>query len=207
MKELKFRTLRADEIECRVGQATEKGLTLLLYKTSQTDVALLIETVGPNNWTNEPKIVDGNLWMGIGIWDEDKKDYVWKWSVGTESNMEAQKGEDSDAIKRAGFRWGIGLELYSSPFVYIPADKCHIIQRNGRYTTYDKFKVAKISYDKNRKINGLKIINESLKGDDKTVFSFVTKSLAEELKKQAESRKKKVREKIQEAIDKVREES
>ena len=199
MKELKFRTLRADEIECRVGRATEKELTLLLYKTSQTDVALLNETVGPNNWTNGPKIVDGNLWMGIGIWDEDKKDYVWKWSVGTESNMEAQKGEDSDAIKRAGFRWGIGLELYSSPLIRIPADKCDIIQRSGRYTTYDKFKVVKISYDENRKINGLKIINESLKGDDKIVFSFVTKSLAKELLKEAEARKQKVKEAIKNA--------
>ena len=28
----KFRKLRADEIECRVSQINEKGLSLLLYK-------------------------------------------------------------------------------------------------------------------------------------------------------------------------------
>ena len=33
MKELKFRRLRADEIDCRVNTINEKGLTLLLYKT------------------------------------------------------------------------------------------------------------------------------------------------------------------------------
>lgn len=199
MKKPEFRTLRADEIECRVGQATERGVTLLLYKTSRTDVDILNETVGPENWTNEPKIIDNNLWMGIGIWDESKNDYVWKWSVGTESNMESQKGEDSDAIKRSGFRWGLGLELYSAPFIYIPADKCNLMQKNGRWTTYDRFMVAKISYDENRKINGLQIINTSLKAEDKTVFSFLTKSLAKKLAEETEARKERVKEAIKNA--------
>ena len=199
MKEIKFRTLRADEIEVRVGRATKEKVSLLLYKTSQTDVALLNETLGAENWTNQPKIIDNNLWMGIGIWDEDKNDYVWKWSVGTESNMEAEKGEDSDAIKRAGFRWGLGLELYSAPSIWIPADKCNIVEKNGKWVTYDHFEVTNISYDENRKINGLAIINTSLKGDDKTVFSFLTKSLAKKLTKDSEARIKKIKEVIKNA--------
>ena len=147
-EKISFRNLRADEIECRVGQIGEKGLTLLLYKTSRVDVDILNETVGAENWTNEPKIINNNLWMGIGIWNKGRNDYTWKWSVGTESNMESQKGEDSDAIKRSAFRWGLGVELYSAPFIYIPSSKFNLIQRNSKYSTYDRFSVAKITYKK-----------------------------------------------------------
>lgn len=31
-----------------------------------------------------------------------------------------EKGEASDAFKRAGFRWGIGIELYNAPRIYAP---------------------------------------------------------------------------------------
>ena len=44
---------------------------------------------------------------------------MWKWDCGVESNTEKEKGEASDAFKRAGFRWGIGIELYNSPRIYL----------------------------------------------------------------------------------------
>ena len=47
---LKFRKLRADEIDCRVQSVTEKGLILLLYKDARCDMNILDETVGPENW-------------------------------------------------------------------------------------------------------------------------------------------------------------
>lgn len=40
----KIRALRADEIEVRVGQVTEKGCTLLLYKDARCDKRILDET-------------------------------------------------------------------------------------------------------------------------------------------------------------------
>ena len=48
----KFRDLRADEIECRIGQIgkEDKGLSLLLYKDARCDMAILDETVGTLNW-------------------------------------------------------------------------------------------------------------------------------------------------------------
>ncbi|MBO7273338.1 MAG: hypothetical protein J6V22_00635, partial [Clostridia bacterium] len=73
---------------------------------------------------------------------------------GTESNTEAQKGEASDSFKRACFNWGIGRELYTSPFIWIPADKCNI--KNGK--CYDKFIVEKIAIE-NKRITGLAIFN------------------------------------------------
>ena len=46
MENLKFRTLNADEIECRVGSVTDKGCSLLLYKDARVDMRLLDEEIG-----------------------------------------------------------------------------------------------------------------------------------------------------------------
>ena len=46
---VEFRTLRADEIECRVGTINEKGFTVLLYKDARCDMdasAFLITNTG-----------------------------------------------------------------------------------------------------------------------------------------------------------------
>lgn len=168
-----FRLLRADEIECRVSRVTPKGVVLLLYKTARTDADLLDETFGAGQWMNDFKIVDGVLYGGIGILtpiemhfpdgrSESHTEWIWKWDAGTESNTEAEKGRASDAFKRAGFKWGLGRELYSAPFIFIPAGKCNI--ENGK--CYDNFKVGSISYD-GEKITGLTI---TLKGA--TVFDW-----------------------------------
>ena len=46
----KFRLLRADEIDCRIAQIRENGLSLLLYKDARVDQNILDETVGEMNW-------------------------------------------------------------------------------------------------------------------------------------------------------------
>ena len=174
-----FRLLRADEIECRVQKVTQKGVVLLLYKTARTDADLLDETVGSTSWENDFRLVDGVLYGGIGItlpvnvkYDDGMTDHniqtVWKWDAGTESNTEAEKGRASDAFKRAGFKWGIGRELYSAPFTFIPAGKCNIKETNGRYACYDDFTVSDIEY-RDEKISYLRI---TLKGE--TVFAWGT---------------------------------
>jgi len=43
--ELTFRTLNANEIDCRIQSVTEKGLILLLYKDARIDQKLLDEVV------------------------------------------------------------------------------------------------------------------------------------------------------------------
>jgi len=150
-----FRLLKADEIEVRISQVKPKGISLLLYKTARTDANLLDETVGPENWENDFKVVDGVLYGGIGIYDEKKDRWNWKWDAGTESNTEAEKGRASDAFKRAGFKWGIGRELYTAPFIWIPAERCKI--ENGK--CFEKFEVKEIQYT-NQEIASLTIINQ-----------------------------------------------
>ena len=110
--DLKFRGLYPDEIEIRVGNVSQRGATLLLYKNARVDMALLDQVVGPMNWQRDHKEVKGNMYCGIGI--TDGHDWVWKWDCGTESNTEAEKGESSDSFKRAGKKkqyWDIPRSL------------------------------------------------------------------------------------------------
>lgn len=160
----KFRDLRADEVECRIGQVNKqgKGLTLLLYKDARCDMNILDETVGAENWQREHYECKGNMYCKVGIWDDGKGQFVWKADCGTESNTEAQKGEASDSFKRACVNWGIGRELYTSPFIWIPADKCRI--DSGK--CYDKFSVKEIVIE-NKTIVGLSILN-----GNNVVFTF-----------------------------------
>jgi hypothetical protein len=162
----KFRDLKADEIECRVQSVKQNGLVLLLYKDARCDMRILDETVGAENWQREHYECKGNLFCRVGINVDpmiDEKgnvfqNWVWKSDCGTESNTEAQKGEASDSFKRACFNWGIGRELYTAPFTWIPADKCDI--NNGK--CYDKFVVEKIIIE-DKQIVALAIYNTTKK--------------------------------------------
>lgn len=154
-----FRTLRADEIECRVQSIRQNGLVLLLYKDARCDQYILDETVGPLNWQRHHSRDNANCI--VSIWDASKGEWIEKEDTGTESNTEAAKGLASDSFKRACFNVGIGRELYSAPFTWIPADKCNISNNNGRLACYDRFRVMEIDYDDTprRDINHLVVVN------------------------------------------------
>lgn len=156
----KFRLLNADEIECRVKSVKQNGAVVLLYKTARTDMDILDETLGAENWESDFKEIKGNLYAGIGIHVDDK--IIWKWDCGIESRSDGEgnqkKGEASDAFKRAGFKWGIGRELYTAPFIWVPSDSINIT--DGK--TCDTFSVEKITYQ-DGKISGLSIVNDRMK--------------------------------------------
>jgi hypothetical protein len=157
---MKFRDLTAEDIECRVQSVKQNGLVLLLYKDARCDMRILDETVGMDHWQRDHYECKGNLFCRVGIdfGTAEKDCWVWKSDCGTESNTEAEKGEASDSFKRACFNWGIGRELYTSPFIWIPADKCNI--NNGK--CFDKFSVEKIKIE-DKRITGLAIYNETKK--------------------------------------------
>lgn len=163
---LDFRTLNANEIDCRVASINQKGLTLLLYKDARVDQNILDETVGCTNW--QRKHTRDNANCIVSIWDEEKKQWVEKEDTGTESYTEKEKGLASDSFKRACFNWGIGRELYSAPFIWIKAEDANINQgNNGKFQCYDKFIVEQIIYDDNKNIVALAIRNTTM---NKRVF-------------------------------------
>lgn len=172
----KFRTLRADEIDCRVATVKSNGVTLLLYKDARCDMNILDETVGPLNWMRSHSRENANC--TVSIWDAEKKQWVSKEDTGTESNTEKEKGLASDSFKRACFNWGIGRELYSAPFIFVKSGDCKVDKkdRGSGYTCNDRFYVSDIGYDDKRVINRLQIRNQK---NNKIVFDLGKKQSEE----------------------------
>lgn len=160
MDKLEFRTLRADEIECRVGTCNGNGCSLLMYKNARVDMTLLDEVVGPMNWKRDHELINGNLFCTVSIKD-DAGNWVTKQDVGTESNTEKEKGQASDAFKRACVNWGIGRELYTCPFVWVPL-KAEEMKTgyNGKKQPKIRFYVTNIEYDDQRRVSYLRIVDE-----------------------------------------------
>lgn len=164
--DLKFRTLNADEIDCRIATINQKGLTLLLYKDARVDQNILDEAVGAMNWQRHHSRDNANCI--VALWDNEKQQWIEKEDTGTESFTEKEKGLASDSFKRACFNWGIGRELYTAPFIRVSAENASIKQAaNGKLQCYDKFIVEQIIYDDKRNIVALAIKNET---QNKRVF-------------------------------------
>ena len=175
---MEFRTLKANEIDCRINTINEKGLTLLLYKDARVDQNILDETVGSMNW--QRKHTRDNANCIVSIWDNEKQQWVEKEDTGTESFSEAEKGLASDSFKRACFNWGIGRELYTSPFIWISKDNARINknEKTEKCTCYDKFRVESIEYSTDREITKLSILNDST---GVLVFNYNSKDKVETL--------------------------
>ena len=154
-----IRLLRADEIECRVSVINEKGLSLLLYKDARVDQKILDETFTPFGWKRTHQSIDGNLYCTVEIYDDEKKEWIAKQDVGVTSYAEKEKGQASDSFKRACFNWAIGRELYTAPFIWIPADKVLIQKKLDKFVTSERFSVGYISYNERKEIVALVIVN------------------------------------------------
>ena len=166
-----MRKLTKDEIEVKVKQVSEKGAVLLLYKTARVDMAILDETFGSMNWQSDYKVVKDNMYCGIGVYNKDIGDWIWKWDCGIESREDEEgnqkKGEASDAFKRAGFKWGIGVELYSSPFIFAKVQTKEMPKTNpmakAKYTLsnpFQRFSVQEIGYNESGDISKLVVIDD-----------------------------------------------
>ena len=136
-----IRRLKSSEVECRVSTSGVKAdgtpyATYLLYKDARVDMRILDEHFGPMNWQREHMLIGDRLYCTISIYDEEKRIWIKKQDVGTESNAEPEKGQASDAFKRAGFNVGIGRELYTAPYISVDL-------KDGEYSSYEDPKTKK----------------------------------------------------------------
>ena len=105
----------------RVQSSNQYGASCVAYIDARQVQDLLDEVCGQHKWQCKYEEHKGNLFCSIGIYDEKlSPDFVWKSDCGTESQVEKQKGEASDAFKRAAVMWGIGRFLYSQKIVKLP---------------------------------------------------------------------------------------
>jgi hypothetical protein len=159
---MKFRDLRANEIDVRVGQVGDGYCTLLLYKDARVDMDILDETFGVEFWQREHYECKGNLFCKVGILCPTNKseyeqfEWVWKADCGTESNTEKEKGESSDSFKRACVNWGIGRELYTAPLIKINCATTKNDKGKFNVKSLTNFSVANIVIE-NKTIKGLRI--------------------------------------------------
>lgn len=96
MKEFSIPLLTEQDIDCRVQSVSKAktgrvGAVLLLYKDARVDMRILDQVFGPGNWQRTHEVINGNLFCNIDIWDDEKKTWVRKQDVGTESNTEKEK--------------------------------------------------------------------------------------------------------------------
>ena len=109
-----------NERKYRVGNTfMHKGVkvaNMLYYVDARYVQDKLDEVVGVGNWASDFVEIKGNLFCRITITflrDDGEVGIISKMDCGTESNVEKQKGEASDAFKRAAVQFGIGRDLYS----------------------------------------------------------------------------------------------
>lgn len=179
---MKFRLLRADEIDCRISMCNQKGVVLLLYKDARCDQNILDETVKPMNWQRHHTRDNANCI--VSIWDEQKQQWIEKEDTGTESFTEKEKGLASDSFKRACFNWGIGRELYTAPFMFVNKKDLQTLEevQQGnfkKWTCKDIFKVTDIQHI-DEKIVYVKVLN--LKTDKEIEFGTPAQAQAENQK-------------------------
>lgn len=167
-----FRRLKPNEVSCKVKQVTERGdkisALVLLYKDARVDMAILDETFTPLGWQNEYSVIKDNLFCTVSVFDNVKGMWVSKSNVGTESDTEAEKGEASDAFKRACTNWGIGRELYTAPAIWIKLNDTETYKsKNGNIGCKARFEVSDIAYSEDGDINYLVVTD-----GNQTRFSF-----------------------------------
>ena len=129
--------LGVEHIEFKISQVTKTKdavwASILAYKDARTDMQILDEAVGQMNWMVEyQRDSKGVLQCTLSIWDTDKLQWISKTSNGVESDFESEKGEYSDAFKRAGFMWGIGRMLYDFPSIWIQLSDGDWYEKDGK---------------------------------------------------------------------------
>lgn len=167
--------LTAKDVELRVQSQGSTWVNLLVYKDARCDMRILDDTFGPLNWKREHQVVNDNLFCTVSVWDDEKKQWVSKQDVGKPSKAESEKGEASDAFKRACFCWGIGRELYAAPTLFISTTDADM--KNGKLKT--QFSVAEMEYDKEqREFKTFVVV------DDKNMVRFAIRNFKKEFIKE-----------------------
>jgi len=144
--EILNRPLDRDQIDFKISMVTATKETvwasILAYKDARTDMQVLDEACGQFGWSNEyQRDSKGVLQCTISLWDDAKMQWISKTSNGIESDFESEKGEYSDAFKRAGFMWGIGRRLYDFPAIWVQLSEGDYYEKDGKVKASNRLKV------------------------------------------------------------------
>ena len=112
--------LHINDLDFRIQSINKGGYaTILVYKDARADMNRLDEVVSPVKWKREHTMIDGINYCTVSIYSDNIKEWISKQDCGVESMTEKEKGQASDAFKRACFNLGIGRELYDYPVIQV----------------------------------------------------------------------------------------
>lgn len=177
--QLKLTTpLTADEIDFRVQQCgkSTNGIyaQFLAYKDARADMKRLDAVYGELGWQKKYEVVNNNLFCSVGIYSKELQQWIWKSDVGVPSNSEAEKGEASDAFKRACFNWGIGRELYEYPTIFLTLEQGEYQERNGKLSPTFKF-LKSLKWENGFDIDGNLVLLECFDSKMKSRYKYSKK--------------------------------
>lgn len=120
-------------ISWRIGsiKGDKTKASALAYLNARDVMERLDEVCGPSGWQcRYPFIGCCDIGILIQPWSPDPRippiqtnpEWVWKSNGAGQSDIEAEKGQYSDAFKRAAVLWGIGRYLYDLPNTWYPIE-------------------------------------------------------------------------------------
>lgn len=117
-------------VSWRSQSLTKDGTkALALAYIDARDVMDRLDTVcGPQNWQDKYEFHGSRTvcYLSIRIGDE----WITKADGAGDSDVEAEKGAISDALKRAAVKWGIGRYLYALSSPWVPCDS---YEKGGKF--------------------------------------------------------------------------
>lgn len=107
-------------------QAGDKAMALA-YIDARDVMQRLDQICGPANWQDRYEFhgVRTICYLSIRVDGE----WITKADGAGDSDVEAEKGAISDALKRAAVKWGVGRYLYDLPAPWVP---CETYERGGK---------------------------------------------------------------------------
>lgn len=174
MENLKLNTpLTTEEIDFRVQSINKGGYaTILAYKDARVDMNRLDAVYGVGFWQRKHEVINGKEFCSVGVWNKEIEQWVWVQDCGTQSNTEKEKGQSSDAFKRACFNLGIGRELYDYPTIIVKLNPNEFKVEDGRVKQTFDLKLKEWTwlsiFDENGKLKVLTAVDE--KGKERWTY-------------------------------------
>lgn len=135
---------------CGISNKGNLWAIVLPYITSRETMDRLDSVMGLEGWEDDIEIKDGSAKCKLSL----KLNGNWNTKTGMagETNIEAIKGGSSDALKRAGYKFGIGRYLYS-------LDEAHYVENKDPITRDRKEEWNKGTVSKKNNKKGNKYID------------------------------------------------
>ncbi len=123
-------------VSWRVGSVSgERGMALA-YLDARDIMDRFDAVCGPGGWACRYSHVGPITVCEIGV--KVGEEWVWKADGAGQSDIEAEKGALSDALKRAAVRWGPGRYLYHLPSPWVE------IEKRGKTSVIAKHEYARL---------------------------------------------------------------